>query len=153
MREIIKGINKGVIIIKNYYQQLSELRIAETRLKTLQEQKELLETKATKTTSTIKEVVTFGGSSNDKMTDYVIKCEELNKKIETAEEEIRILKKGLQQMNEILKNISGIEERVFRLYYIENKNPTQISFIIPCARDTVYRYLRKIDKKVKVNTK
>ena len=52
-------------------------------------------------------------------------------------------------MEEILKHISGIEERIFRLYYIENKNPTQISFIIPCARDTVYRYLRKINKIIK----
>lgn len=139
--------------MKNYYAQLSELRIAETRLKTLQEQKELLEAKATKTTSTIKEVVTFGGSSSDKMTDYVIKCEELNKQIEEVTEEIKVLKKGISLMEEILKHISGIEERVFRLYYIENKNPTQISFIIPCARDTVYRYLRKINKKIKVNTK
>lgn len=139
--------------MKNYYQQLSELRIAEARLKTLQEQKELLEAKVTKTTSTIKEVVTFGGSSNDKMTDYVIKCEELNMKIEEVTEEIKILKKGISLMEEILKHISGIEERVFRLYYIENKNPTQISFIIPCARDTVYRYLRKINKKIQVNTK
>ena len=139
--------------MKNYYAQLSELRIAETRLKTLQEQKELLETKVTKTTSSIKEVVAFGGSNSDKMTDYVIKCEELNNKIEEVKEEINVLKKGLSQMENILKHISGIEERVFRLYYIENKNPTQISFIIPCARDTVYRYLRKINNKMKVNTK
>lgn len=86
------------------------------------------------------------------MTQYAISNEELDKQIEALEEEIKILKKGLAQMDNILKNISGIEERVFRLYYIENKNPTQISFIIPCARDTVYRYLRKINQKVKVNT-
>jgi DNA-directed RNA polymerase specialized sigma subunit len=142
-----------VIIIKNYYTQLSELRIAEARLITLQEKKELLEAKATKTTSAIKDVIAFGGSNSDKMTNYVIKCEELNKQIEETTEEIRILKKGLFQMEEILKHISGIEERVFRLYYIENKNPTQISLIIPCARETVYRYLRKINRKIKVDTK
>lgn len=139
--------------MKNYYTQLSELRIAETRLETLEEKKVLLEAQATKTTGTLKDVVSFGSVSNSKMTDYVIKCEEIDKEIEEITEEIRILKKGLQQMNEILKNISGIEERVFRLYYIENKNPTQISYIIPCARDTVYRYLRKINAKIKVNTK
>lgn len=139
--------------MKNYYAQLGELRIAEARLTTLLDKKALLEARITKTTSTIKDVVVYGGSSNDKMTDYVIKCEELNNKIKETEEEIKILKKGLSQMENILKNISGIEERIFRLYFIENKNPTQISFIIPCARDTVYRYLRKINKKVKVNTK
>lgn len=142
-----------MIIIKNYYQQLSELRIAETRLTTLKEKKELLEAKATKTTSAIKDVVAFGSSNSDKMTEYVIKCEEINKQIEEIAEEIKTLKKGLFQMEEILKHISGIEEKVFRLYYIENKNPTQISLIIPCGRDTVYRYLRKINKKIKVNTK
>lgn len=101
----------------------------------------------------MKDVVAFGGSNNDKMTNYIIKCEEINKQIEEIEEEIKTLKKGLQRMEEILKNISGIEERVFRLYYIENKNPTQISLIIPCARETVYRYLRKINRKMKVDTK
>lgn len=139
--------------MKNYYQQLSELRIAEARLQTLQEKKAILETKITKVTGSMKEVVTFGGTSSDKMTDYVSKCEEIDKQIEELKVEIDVLKKGLSLMEDILKHISGIEERVFRLYYIENKNPTQISFIIPCARDTVYRYLRKINKKLKVNTK
>lgn len=56
-------------------------------------------------------------------------------------------------MESILNHISGITERIFRLYYIENKTPTQISFIIPCDRSTVYRYLKKIDKKIKLSTK
>ena len=139
--------------MKPYYNQLSELRLAEERLNTLLEKKKMLEARITKVTSTAKDIVTSGGIQSDKMTDYVIKCEEIDKEIAEIEEEIDILKKGLSQMEKILKNISGIEERVFRLYYIENKNPTQISFIIPCARDTVYRYLRKINKKIKVNTK
>lgn len=134
--------------MKNYYQQLSELRIAETRLKTLQEKKMLLETKATKTTSSIKEVVAFGGGISNKPLTYVELCEIIDKQVEELEKEIRILKKGLQQMDEILKNISGIEERIFRLYYIENKNPTQISYIIPCDRSTVYRYIGKIKQKI-----
>lgn len=134
--------------MRNYYDQLSELRLAETRLNTLREKRELLEAKITKTTGTIKDVVITGGSQSDKMTDYVIKCEEIDKQIEETEQEIKILKKGLHQMEEILKNISGLEERIFRLYYIENKTPTQISFIIPCDKRTVYRYLKKIKEKM-----
>lgn len=134
--------------MKNYYTQLSELRIAETRLETLKEKKGMLETKITNTTSQLKEVVVHTNATNDNMSDYVIKCEEVNKQIEEVEREIAILKKGLARMDEILKNISGIEERIFRLYYIENKNPTQISFIIPCDRRTVYRYLDKIKQKM-----
>lgn len=133
--------------MKNYYSQLSELRIAEARLTTLEEKKILLETNATKTTSTLKDVVAFGGSSNNKMTDYVIKCEEINKEIEEVKEEIKVLKKGLKQMEEILEDISGIEERIFRLYFMENKTITQIARIIPCDRSTVYRYKDKIEEK------
>lgn len=134
--------------MKLYYDQLSELRIAETRLNTLLEKKELLEAAITKTTSSLKDVVIASGSNNDKFTDYVIKCEEINKKIEETEQEIKVLKKGLSKMENILKNISGLEERMFRLYYIEGKTPTQISFIIPCDKRTVYRYLKKIKEKM-----
>ena len=108
----------------------------------------MLEAKITSTTSRLKEVVVRTNAANDSMSEYVIKCEEINKQIEEVEREIEVLKKGLQRMDEILKNISGIEERIFRLYYIENKNPTQISFIVPCDRRTVYRYLEKIKKKM-----
>ena len=139
--------------MKNYYQQLSELRIAETRLENLKERKGLLETKITKVTSQLKDVVVHSNSNNDNMTNYVIKCEEINKEIEEVQEEIRILKKGLRIMDEILKNISGIEERIFRLYYIENKTPTQISFIVPCSIATVYRYKDKIEQKFKIKKK
>ena len=134
--------------MKNYYTQLSELRIAEARLETLKEKKGMLEARSTKTTSQIKEVTVYTNTTNDNMSDYVIKCEEINKQIEEVEAEIKVLKKGLAKMDGILKNISGIEERIFRLYYIENKNPTQISFIIPCDRRTVYRYLDKIKEKM-----
>ena len=41
--------------MRNYYQQLSELRIAEARLETLEEKKVLLEAQATKTTGTLKD--------------------------------------------------------------------------------------------------
>ena len=108
----------------------------------------MLETKITNITSQLKDVVVHTNATNDNMSDYVIKCEEVNKQIEEVEVEIKVLKKGLQKMNEILKNISGIEERIFRLYYIENKNPTQIAFIVPCDRRTVYRYLKKIREKL-----
>ena len=136
-----------MIIIKNYYAQLSELRIAETRLATLQEKKEMLLSEATKTTGSLKEVVAFGSGISNKPLSYTEQCEEIDKQIEEVEKEIKILKKGLSQMENILKNISGIEEKIFRLYYIENKTPTQISFIVPCGIATVYRYIKEIKKK------
>ena len=142
-----------MIVIKNYYAQLSELRIAETRLTTLLETKALIECKMLAITKELKEIPIYGSGQNDKMASYVIKCEEIDKQIEEKEEEIKILKKGLHQMDEILKHVNGIEEKVFRLYYIEGKTPTQITFIIPCSMATFYRYKNKIDSKFKVEKK
>ena len=139
--------------MKPYYNQLSELRLAEERLNTLQEKKKMLEARITKVTSEPKDIVTTGGVQNDKMADYVIKCEEINKEIEEVEEEIEILKKGLHNMNEILKHISGLEEKIFRLYFMENKTPIQISYIVPCGIATVYRYIKEIKKKYKDDKK
>lgn len=136
--------------MKNYYVQLSELRVAETRLETLKEKKVMLEARITSTTSKLQEVTVHTNSNNDKMTEYTIECERLNKQIAEMEEEVEILRKGVKKMDDFIKNISGIEERIFRLYYIENKNPTQISFIIPCDRKTVYRYLKKLNEKYEV---
>lgn len=99
----------------------------------------------------MKEVVAFGGGISNKPLSYVEQCELVNKQIEELEKEVGILRKGLQDMNDILTNISGLEERIFRLYFIENKTPTQISYIIPCDRRTVYRYVKKIKEKYKMS--
>lgn len=133
--------------MKNYYTLLSELRIAETKLRCKEEQKQMYLNRITNCTSKLKDVVTSGNFSNDKMDNYLIKCETIDKEINELKEEVRILRSGLKSMEEIIKNISGIEERIFRLYFIENKTPTQISFIIPCDRTTVYRYINKIKSK------
>lgn len=134
--------------MKFYYTQLSELKIAEARLKTLNEKKELLRDRITSTTSTIKEDVSFSNTPSDKMTKYMIQIEETDEKIKEVEEEITILKQGLREMEDIQKNISGLEEQIFRLYFIEQKTPTQITFIAACDRSTVYRYINKIKQKL-----
>ena len=135
--------------MKHYYQQLSELRMAEARFETLKEKKKLLEVKATKITSVAKEIVVTGCSQTDKIGEYLIKVEEIDKQIEEVEKELEILKKGLNKMEAILKNVSGLEEKIFRLYYIENKTPLQISYIVPCGIATVYRKIKEIKTKFK----
>lgn len=138
---------------KFYYQQLSELKIAEARLKSLKDKKQLLRDRAESTTSTIKEDVSFSNTPSNKMENYIIKLEEIETNIKEVEEEIRILRTGLKEMNNILKNVSGLEEQIFRLYFIEQKTPQQISYIAPCGIATVYRYIKKINSKLIKNDK
>ena len=136
-----------------YYQTLSELRVAEARLKMLEDKKQLYLDRVTSTTSTIKEDVSFSNTPSDKMGSYMIQIEETDQKIKEVKEEITVLKNALKQMSEIHKNISGLEETIFRLYFIEQKTPTQITYIASCGIATVYRYIKKINAKLINNDK
>lgn len=134
--------------MKFYYATLSELKIAEARLKMLEYKKQLCKDRVESVTSTIKEDVSFSNTPSDKMTNYMIQIEETDQKIKEVKEELTVLKETLNQMEEIQKNISGLEETIFRLYFIEQKTPTQITFIASCDRSTVYRYIKKIRNKL-----
>lgn len=134
----------------NYYEQLMELRIAEERLESLIEKKEMLKSRIMKITSQMKDIMVTGGSSSDKMVNYVIAIEGVDRKIEEVTEEIRGLKKGLGVMEEIFNNYKddSIERSVFELIYIQNKKVSEAANIIPCDRRTVYRYKKIIDNKI-----
>ena len=134
--------------MKFYYQTLSELKIAEARLKMLENKKQLYRDRVESTTSTIKEDVSFSNTPSDKMGKYIIQIEETDEKIKEVKEELTVLKEALNQMEDIQKNISGLEEQIFRLYFIEQKTHTQITFIAACDRSTVYRYIKKIKQKL-----
>lgn len=131
-----------------YYATLSELKIAEARLKMLENKKQLYRDRVESTTSTLKEDTSFSNSPSDKIGNYMIQIEEVDQKIKEVKEELAVLRETLNQMEEIQKNISGLEEQIFRLYFIEQKTPTQITFIAACDRSTVYRYIKKIKQKL-----
>ena len=130
--------------MKGYHDQLVELQIEEARLETLKEKKELLLSKITSCTSNLKSDVVGGTSINDKMTKYVIACEEVNKQISMQEDLIKILKDGLDKMDKLFKTLKGTQERVFYLYYKEKYSPVKISNTIPCSLRSVYYHLDKI---------
>ena len=72
--------------MKNYYTQLSELKIAKERLNVLEQKKEIYLRRVTSTVSVIKDIVVVGGKAPDKMSEYVIKCEKIDKEIEELKE-------------------------------------------------------------------
>ena len=91
-----------------------------------------------------------GGGNSDKMTNYVIAIEGVERQIEEVTEEIRTLKKGLAAMEQVLNNYQddGIERQVFDLVYIKHKRASEAAEIIPCDRRTVYRYKKIIEAKI-----
>lgn len=142
--------------MKNYYIQLSELKIAKERLFVLEQKKAMYLRRVTSTTSVIKDIVVTGGKAPDKMNEYVIKCEKIDKEIEELKEEIAILQKGINTMDSYLDDIkykSDLEKQVFILFYKEGKKPDEIANMLPCGIATVYRKLRKIEEKLKDDNK
>ena len=142
--------------MNNYYIQLSELKIAKERLFVLEQKKAMYLRRITSTTSVIKDIVVTGGKAPDKMNEYVIKCEKIDKEIEELKEEIAILQKSINTMDSYLDDIkykSDLEKQVFILFYKEGKKPDEIANMLPCGIATVYRKLRKIEEKLKNDNK
>lgn len=142
--------------MNNYYIQLSELKIAKERLFVLEQKKAMYLRRITSTTSVIKDIVVTGGKTPDKMNEYVIKCEKIDKEIEELKEEIAILQKSINTMDSYLDDIkykSDLEKQVFILFYKEGKKPDEIANMLPCGIATVYRKLRKIEEKLKNDNK
>jgi hypothetical protein len=142
--------------MKNYYLQLSELNVAKTRLSTLEAKKQMYLRRVTSTVSVIKDIVVVGGKAPNKMDEYVIKCEEIDKEILELKEEITLLENNLKAMDEYMKasvDKADTEYQVFVQHYIEGKKADEIAQILPCGIATVYRKLKKLEKLLKNDSK
>ena len=142
--------------MKLYYVQQSELKLARERLKTLEERKHMYLRRVTSTVQVIKDVVVVGGKTPDRMSEYVIKCEEIDKEIAELKEEIKILENSIKAMDQYLeesKDKADIEGQVFILHYKDGRKPDEIANILPCGIATVYRKIKKIEKKLKNDSK
>lgn len=142
--------------MKNYYLLLTELNVAKTRLSTLEAKKQMYLRRVTSTVSVIKDVVVVGSKTPNKMDEYVIKCEEIDKEMNALKEEIAILEEGIRKMDKYLaehKDKADLETQVFILHYKEGKKADEIANILPCGIATVYRKLKKIEIFLKNDSK
>lgn len=135
--------------MKNYIITSSEYDIVNRRLNRLLEKREKLKNDITRITSRMKEVVSFGGFSNDKMTNYVSELEEIENEIKELRGEAAKLKSDLDYMDSRLTNINEIKEQVFVMYFIRGMKPKEIAPKIPCGKSSVYRYISEIEKERK----
>lgn len=142
--------------MKNYFIQLSELNIAKARLNTLEQKKQMYLRRVTSTVSVIKDVVVIGGKAPDKMDEYVINCEKIDKEIAKIKEEITILQNNIDKMDKYLeehKDKADLETQVFILHYKEGKKADEIANVLPCGIATVYRKLKKLENLLKNDSK
>ena len=93
---------------------------------------------------------TNGGKAGNSFDTYLIEEEKGNikRKLRQALELLNGRKILLEQKKEELKNSNNEYDKVYYNRVLLNKTATQISYLIPCDRKTVYRYMDIIGKKV-----
>lgn len=132
--------------MKDYITTSNEYDIVTRRLKRLYAKKEKLEIQITNITSTIKEVVVNGGTSDDKMSSYVAEKEQIEIEIREKEIEAAELKDDLEYMDSRLSNINELKEQIFVMYFIRGMKVKDIALKAYCDISTVYKKIKEINK-------
>lgn len=146
-------MNWMVMEIKNYYDQMLELKIAKDRLQTLQEKREMYfqatQPGAAKINSDIKAMQT----ANNAILDYVTKVAKVDKEIEELTKEIEVLEYYLKCMEESLRKMRGTMEKIFVAKYIDGLSVRQICYKTNYSQSHIYRYLSYIEKIIREQKK
>ena len=139
--------------MRNYFNQIRELEVAEARLYTLVERKERLKNKMVSCTNKLKDVVAFTNVTNDKMTNYLIQLEEIDEEIKELQTDICSLRENLEKMNIVFSQYNDIESKIFILRYKEKLKVKEIARIINYSIPRIYQYLEEINKKIGIEDK
>lgn len=149
--------------IRSYTDTKCELEMAKTRLSLLMDKKEKLYCKYFPITPTLKEVMVDGGQrNNDKMADYLHELHELDvgtgkslaDEIVYQQQNVDKLQGYLNNMNESLSKMTGIEYQLYYEIVVKGVNVTKAVENIADKNDketrTIWKnYYNKIKKDVK----
>lgn len=149
--------------IRNYTDTKCELEMAKTRLRLLTDKKEKLYCKYFPITPKLKEIMVSGGEhNNDKMADYVHELHEIDlgtgkslaDEIIYQQQNVDKLQGYINDMNESLSKMSGLEYRLYYEIVVKGVNVTRAVENIAEFSDkdtrTIWKnYYNKIKKDVK----
>lgn len=139
--------------MKNYYDQLNELKVAQSRLKSLKEKKKLYFNMTQPKSAVYFSDAKSTNLNNDAFLNYLCKTEKIDNEIIILNEEIKMLSKYLKAMENYLRNVNGSLEKVFVLRYIDGLSINQICKKLHYSRSQIYRKLSIIRKILKDATK
>ena len=130
--------------MKNYYDTKQELEIAKYRLSSLEERKELLYVQVLGGTSKQTDVKVNKLSIDDKMSEYLIKTYELDRKIESAKNEVGLLEYTLKKMELAMREMKEIENKIFVMRFIDGLKVYQIARKIGYSKEQTYRIIKNM---------
>ena len=134
--------------MKNYYDTKQELEIAKYRLSSLEERKELLYVQILGGTSKQTDVKVNKLSIDDKMSEYLIKTYELDRKIESAKNEVGLVEYTLKKMELAMREMKEIENKIFVMRFIDGLKVYQIARKIGYSKEQTYRIIKNIKQTI-----
>lgn len=143
--------------MKNYYEQVAELKIAKERLECKLKQKDNMYNKYFGTTSKIKDVIARNNIIQDKMTEYLIDLEEtgLSKEIERLQNEVGELEYHKKRMEEYLISLEGDQYDFIKLRYYEEHHYTleEIANMLGSSTSKIEKLSAQMEKEIKKKQK
>lgn len=139
--------------MKNYYDQLNELKVAQSRLKSLKEKKKMYFNMTQPKSAVYFPDTKSTNLNNNAFLNYLCKTENIDNEIIILNKEIKILSKYLKAMENSLRNMNGSLEKVFVLRYIDELSINQICKKLHYSRSQIYRKLSTIRKILKDATR
>lgn len=140
-----------MIHIKNYYDQQRELNTAKSRLKTLEEKRKIYFNATQPKAVVIKDTVVMSPPENDVLTKYMAKIEKIDKEKEILKQEIAVLEKDKESMEENLREMKGTLQKVFVARYIDGLTVSQIAKRVNYSEPHIYHLLTIIKNILKEN--
>ena len=135
--------------MKNYYDQQMELATVLFRIATLQEKKSLYFDRTQPSSPKFGEKVSSSHKDSEPFLVYTQKIEDIDKELEELYEEATILEKYLKKMEDSLRKMKGILERIFVAKYIDGLNVKKLCIKFNYSKTQIYRYLQIIHSIVK----
>lgn len=133
-----------------YFEQKRDKILCEKRLHTLNKKLEIIEKQINNCTSEMKELcVGFSNFSNDKYDNYLIQKEDIKKEINLKESLLKAINEDLDAMQIAIENFDGVEGLIFKMLEKDKLNITQIIARTGYSKTTIYRYLEKMNEKLK----
>lgn len=135
--------------MKHYMDQLRELEIARERYDSLKEEKKMLQLSVDAEAIKFDKQIVSKGVQDDKMLNYTIKLEKIEKQMDRINQEIQILNEKLVKMQENIRKMDAINYRIFSLHEVEGLNVNQIIARTGYSKTHIYRILQEIDNFLK----
>ena len=130
-----------------------ELNTVLFRIATLNEKKVVYFNKTQPTSPKFSEKVASSHTDNNVFLQYVEKIEKIDEEIEELKKEKEILEKYLKKMEESLRSMRGILEKIFVSKYIDGLDVKRIAIKFSYSESHIYRLLTTIHQIIKDDKK